>query len=446
MTPIFNKLKTDYPNNTEYYYNEAFLLQKQNKIKEAIKVYNDLEKQVGIQEDISNQKYKLFLEQSNAVAAENELLKLIETEPENLVYLNKLAQFYQANKQDEKTVSTFNKILEIEPENTLALISLADFYKSKGDEAQYKFYSKKAFSNTNLGIDAKISILYNYITLYQQKKIPNLDDAFEYAELLKEAHPQEAKAWAISGDLYYLADKIELAFQDYKKSLTLQQDVFTVWQQVFFIESDEKKYDDLVKDTEAAKELFPNQALVYFFNGLGNQQLKQNEKAIKAYETGVKMAVSMPALQAQFYSNLGETYNNMKNYEKSDANFDKSLVLDPNNQYVLNNYSYYLSLREEKLDQAKQMSLKSLVLSPDNPTYLDTFAWILYKSKNYKDALKTQEKAIKLSQTPSADMYEHLGDMYFQLNQKEEAKENWEKAKTAGGDIKALDKKIASGL
>ena len=103
-------------------------------------------------------------------------------------------------------------------------------------------------------------------------------------------------------------------------------------------------------------------------------------------------------------------------------------------------------INEEKLDQAKQMSAKSLELSPDNPTYLDTFAWILYKSKNYKDALKIQEKAIKLSKTPSAEMYEHLGDMYYQLNQKDDAKQSWEKAKTAGGNIESLNKKLASWL
>lgn len=443
---VFNKLKADYPANTEFYQNEAFLLMKQNKLKDAIKVFNDLEKQLGVQEEISNQKYKLYLDMSNAAGAENELLKLIESDEENLTYLNKLAQFYLFNKQEEKAVSAFNRILEIEPENTLALLSLADYYKSKGDEKQYKTYSKRAFSNPSLSIDAKISILYNFIALYQQKQIDNLDDAFEYAELLKKAHPEEAKSWAISGDLYYLSEREDEALVEYKKSLTFQQDVFTVWQQVFFIESDQKKYDDLVKDTETAKELFPNQGLVHFFNGFGNQQLKNYEKAVMSYETGVKITFGMPTLQAQFYSNLGESYNHLKNYEKSDLNFDKALELDPKNQYVLNNYSYYLSLREEKLEQAKQMSAKSLEISPDNPTYLDTYAWVLYKSKNYKEALKIQEKAIKLSENPSAEMYDHLGDMYFQLNQKEEAKEYWEKAKKAGGNVEELNKKLTKGI
>lgn len=443
---VFNALRKDYPNKSDYYYNEAFLLLKTNKVKDAIKVYDALEAQIGVQEDISNQKYKLYLDQSNAKAAENELIKLINSEPSNLVYLNKIAQFYQINKQGEKAVSTFEKILSIDPENTLALISLADYYKAEGNQEKYKFYSKKAFSNPELNIDAKISVLYNYIESFSRKQTEDLEDAKEYAALLRETHADDAKAFAISGDIYKLDEKPEEALLQYKKSLTLQQDIFTVWQQVFFIQSDLKKYDQLIEDTEAAKELFPNQALVYFFNGLAYQQTKKNEKAIKAYETGVKMSAGLPSLQAQFYSNLGESYNNLKDYEKSDKNFDKSLEIDPNNQYVLNNYSYYLSLREEKLDLAKKMSAKSLEISPDNPTYLDTFAWVLYKSKNYKDALKVQEKAIKLSENPSAEMYEHLGDMYYKLSQPEQAKEQWNLAIKAGGEEEKLQEKINNGL
>lgn len=443
---VFNSLRKDYPNNSDYYYNEAFLLLKSNKLKDAIKVYDALEEQVGVQEDVSNQKYKLYLDQSNATAAENELLKLIDSDKSNLLYLNKLAQFYQANKQGEKAVSTFEKILEIEPANTLALISLADYYKTAGNEEKYKFYSKKAFLNPDLGIDTKISVLYNYIELYSRKQIENLDDAQEYAELLRTSHPEEAKAFAISGDIYNLDEKPEEALVQYKKSLELQQDIFTVWQQVFFIQSDLKKYDELIEDTEKAKELFPNQALVYFFNGLAYQQKENTEKAINAYEKGVKMSAGLPSLQSQMFSNLGETYNDIKDYKNSDKNFDKSLEIDANNQYVLNNYSYYLSLREEKLEQAKEMSAKSLKLSPDNPTYLDTYAWILFKAKEYKEALKTQEKAIKLSKSPSAEMYEHLGDMYYKLNQKEEAKKQWQLAIEAGGNQEKLQEKLSTGL
>ena len=359
----------------------------------------------------------------------------------NLKYLNKLASFYLSNKNQDKAILIYDKILKIDPNDTNALMSLADYYKNKGNEEKYKYYAQKAFSNKNINVDTKITILYSYIQ-ESEKDSSKLDEAFEYVKILVKAHPKDAKGWAIYGDLFNIDEQQEKALEKYKKSLTLRQDIFSVWQQVFFIESDLKKYDDLINSTEEAKELFPNQTLVYFFNGLAYSQQKEYQKSNAAYEKGVKKAVNNPKLKAQFYSNLGENYNDLKEYEKSDENFEKSLEIEPDNQYVLNNYAYYLSLREEKLERAKEMSVLSLELSPDNPTYLDTYAWILYKNKEYKEAYKNQEKAIHLSEKPSAALYDHLGDMLYRMNKIDEAVNYWKKAKEQGDDSEELMKKI----
>lgn len=440
---VYKDLRTEKPNNVDYYYSEAFFLIKDGKNKEAIKVYNIIEQKIGVQEDITNEKYLIYLKQSKIEQAENELVKLSEAYPKNLKYLNKLASFHLANKQASKAIAIYEKILEKDPNDAKALMSLADYSRQQGDEEKYKEYSKKAFSNSNIGVDTKIAILYNYIQ-QSEKDSTKLKEAYEYAELLVEAHPEEAKTWAIFGDIYNIDKKPAKALEKYKKSLEIRKDIFSVWQQAFFIQSDLKMFDDLIESTEEAKELFPNQALLYFFNGLAYQQKKDLENSNLAYEKGLKKVVNNANLKSQFYSNLGENYNDLENYEKSDENFDKSLEQNPNNQYVLNNYAYYLSLRSEKLEKAKKLSLLSLDLSPDNPTYLDTYAWILFKNKEYKEAFKYQQKAIELSEKPSAALYEHLGDMLFKLNRVEEAVVNWEKAKQGGNNSEELQNKISN--
>jgi tetratricopeptide (TPR) repeat protein len=440
---VYKSLRTEKTNKTDYYYSEAFFLVKQGKNKEAIKVYNLIEQKIGVQEEITNEKYLIYLRGSNLEEAENELVKLKEAHPSNLKYLNKLASFHLANKQAEKAIVVYKTILEKDPNDAKALMSLADYSRNQGDEKKYSEYAKRAFSNKSIGVDTKIAILYNYIQ-ESEKDATKLKDAYEYAELLTEAHPEEAKVWAIYGDIYNIDQQPKKALENYKKSLELRKDIFSVWQQAFFIQSDAKQFDELIEYTEEAKELFPNQSLLYFFNGLAYQEKKNLEESNMAYEKGLKMVVNNPNLKSQFYSNLGENYNNLKNYNKSDENFDKSLELNPKNQYVLNNFAYYLSIRSEKLDQAKKMSLLSLDLSPDNPTYLDTYAWILYKNKEYKNAYKFQEKAIELSEKPSAALFEHLGDMLFQLDRVNEAVLNWEKAKSGGNNSKELQNKITN--
>ena len=48
-----------------------------------------------------------------------------------------------------------------------------------------------------------------------------------------------------------------------------------------------------------------------------------------------------------------------KEYESSDSLFELSLKINPSNPTVLNNYSYYLSLRGVDLEKAKEMSFNS---------------------------------------------------------------------------------------
>ena len=109
---------------------------------------------------------------------------------------------------------------------------------------------------------------------------------------------------------------------------------------------------------------------------------------------------------------------------------------------MLNNYAYYLSLRGEDLNKAKEMSLHAVELSPNNAVYLDTYAWVLYKLEDYQAAEAQMKKALNLLSAPDGTYFEHYGDILFKLNRKNEAVEYWERAKKAGGGSKLLDKKL----
>lgn len=438
---VYRSLRKDNRDTYDYYFQEAYYLIMSDDLKGAIEVYDEIESAVGVQPDASLQKHKIYARLNKPDQAVAELEKLIYAYPDELEFKNDLAEFYMVNGLLSQGVAVYEEILKIDPNNVYALTSLADYYKTQGEDEKALSYSKRAFANPDIPIDAKISVLYNYIKYYDQRKA-QIEDAFNLSDILIEAHPKEAKAYAIAGDLRNLDGKTEDALAYYYKSLELRKDVFTVWQQVFFINSDLAKFEELVKQTEEAKEYFPNQAIVYFFNGLGHQQVKAYDDAVKAYQRGLKMTGGNPELEAQFYSNLGDAYNDMKLYEDSDENFEKALELNPRNAYVLNNYSYYLSLRGENLQKAAEMSLLSNEISPNNSSFLDTYAWILYKDGKYKEAKEWQLKAIKAANTSSATLLEHLGDILYKLGDKEEAYVKWEEALKLGGGSDFLIQKV----
>ena len=119
----------------------------------------------------------------------------------------------------------------------------------------------------------------------------------------------------------------------------------------------------------------------------------------------------------------------------------RRLKTKANNDHVLNNYSYFLSLRKKDLDKALKMSTRLVAEHPENPTYLDTHGWVLYTDGQYKESKKFLEKASTLDN--DGTIVEHYGDVLFQLGDIEGAIIQWEKARTLGGASENIDKKIA---
>ena len=133
---------------------------------------------------------------------------------------------------------------------------------------------------------------------------------------------------------------------------------------------------------------------------------------------------------------------NMTDSISSPPKSAKALIYNEKNVFVLNNYSYYLSLRNENLEKAIEMSKKSNELSPDNASFQDTYAWILYQQKKYELSKKWLIKAYENGGELSPVITEHLGDAYFKLGDSSSALLYWQKAKNIGKGSKYLEQKI----
>jgi Tfp pilus assembly protein PilF len=163
---------------------------------------------------------------------------------------------------------------------------------------------------------------------------------------------------------------------------------------------------------------------------------------VQPFKDGKQFVFEDINLALGFCSNLGDVYNNLKEYEKSDKEFDKALELDPNNASVLNNYAYYLSLRKENLEKAEKMSKRTLELAPSSVSYIDTYGWILYQEQKYEEAKKYLEKAFEKGGNNRSAIVEHYGDVLYKMNDVDKAVENWQKSKALGNPSEILIKKI----
>ena len=437
---IYEEMMSNIPETDSYLYELAALYLYQNNLENALETYERAKKRFGVIEEVAYQKQQIYLKLGRTEEAIDEIKQLSNAYPTESVYVLDLAKLLLGNKQYPEVISTLKQLLEDDPTNAEASVMLSETYRQSGDNEKAMEALKVAFENPSLNFQAKLQLLGGYMSQLPNKDIEQL--AIELSEKITKAHPDESSGFAIAGDLYYqLGDKIKAA-DNYRRAINLDNSNFSLWQNAIQLELELGQYDSAISHSEEALEYFPNQAVLYYFNGTANLITKNYKKAIRSLDEGKKYASANPDLQSVFYGQLGDAYNSIGDNDKSDASYEAALEAKSDNDHVLNNYSYYLSLRKVKLEKALEMSSALVKTHPTNSTYLDTHAWVLYVLERYGEAAKYLKSAIE-DPNASGTIHEHYGDVLYQLGRKEEAVSAWENAKSLGGTTDLIDKKIA---
>jgi len=417
-----------------------------NQYAEAIKVLNEIEKISGPAPELSEQKRQYFTKMGKPDKAVEEIKKLNEAFPSDIDFILYLGQLYFEQKEYAKAKIEFEKALAIDAENGKIYFALADVTRVLKQDEQAFDYLRKAFGFSDVDIDLKVQVLLNLFEEFDRD--PALRKlALDLSETLTKIHPADAKSWAIRADFLYHGRDYQGAVIAYKKAIDTDEAAqkYTVWQQYLLSLLETQQFVLLASESQKAVGLFPNQPVPFFLGGVALLQEKQYDASIELLRAGAKVVYGNTQLESQFYASLGDAYNAISKHEESDLSYDRSLRLNPNNALVLNNYSYYLSLRKVNLAKAEEMSRKSLSLEPKNPSYLDTYGWILYQLGKYDDAKKYINDAIAATSGDNGTLLEHLGDILYKLGEQEQALQLWLRAKTAGNTSDFIDRKIAEG-
>ncbi len=439
---VYAGLFKEYPHNVDFGFKYASALLFNGKIQDAIKVYDRIEQEIGINADLTIEKERLWLRLGKIDKAAAEVEKLIEEDPKNIKNYSLLVELYQVNNMPDKAYETITRMQQIDSKSPYVYLALAEYYRSNNQKEKSFEQLRLAFASRELEQDLKIKIISSYLPLVQGNP-EMLDQALTLARIMSETNPTDAVALAIYGDFLVVDEKFEQARDQYQASLAIDDKNLIVWQQLVICQSQLQDSQGLLKSSGDALELFPDQSIFYLYNGIALSEAKRNEEAVKVLLAGSKLVVDNDIQLKEFYVRLADNYNTLKKYSESDENFEKALKLDSRNPLVLNNYAYYLSVRNENLEKAESMSKLSNELQPNEPSYLDTYGWILYMMGKYSDAKIWLQKAIDNGGASNGTILEHMGDVLFRLGEESSALDYWKRAKAAGDTSENIDKKIS---
>ncbi len=201
------------------------------------------------------------------------------------------------------------------------------------------------------------------------------------------------------------------------------------------------KLDELIAES-------PNSLDAYMAKGDLLRSQERYADSISVYETALKTLKEEKSEHWPIFFAIGTSFDKEGKWKEAEKNLKRSLELSPNQPDVLNYLGYSYLARGEKFSAAKELIEKAIKKRPGDPQIIDSMGWVLYLLKDYKQSVEYLERAVSMLPA-DVTVNEHLGDVYWRLGRKNEARFQWDRALTYSKDeavSKAIQKKLQDGL
>ncbi len=434
------KIKNE-PEKTEWEFKLAVTYFTMKKPSRAIKILEGIEKDKGFSEKITLLKASIYESEEKYELAREEIEKVMILFPEAIQFRIVAAELCLKSGDETAAANYYLEILEVDSLNIFALTNLTDYYRQQEDyENSYK-YLARSFGSKQIEVNRKMAILSYYLSDEEQSQRYS-EELSRVIEVMAETHPEESDVRLIAADFYIQTQNYPMAYSHLKEYLELQKGTYNIYMQSIMLANASGQDEELIYISTKALEQYPDSADIRFFRGIAYYQGNEFEALIANFEGVDYLKFSSAEYASQAKMLVAEAYYRCDDYAKSDSLFELLILEEPDNYMVLNNYSYYLAERGEKLDKAREWSSNVVKNNPDNATFLDTYAWVLYKLKAYEEAEKYILFALDKGGENDPEVNEHAGDIQRALGSYQIAESYYLKAIILGGDKEKLEMKI----
>lgn len=422
------------PDDINVLYNLGRLYETMKQPSEALKYYERITEDLQYDETVLQRMIEIYdgyKDYANESAAMEKLLSL---NPANTNLKFVIASTYLKIPDYENALRIYDDILSRDPKNREVQTEVIKiyFHQNRTDLAFEKF--GKLIDKDTVDFGSKIGIALAFYDAGREDQ-SSLSIAKSILENLRVAYKKE---WMPE---FYLAlidaqtNNISPE-ETFKKVLNEADTSSEAHVQVGFYYYEKNKFDEALNIFKHGAEQFPDDFRLNFLTGNTYYRQGKQLEALPYLEKAYKISES----DINTISTLGIIYDDLKMDAECEKLYEKALTLYPDNILLLNNYAYHLAERGIKLKEALEMSKKTIDKEPQNSSYLDTYGWIFYKLKDYKNALFFIDKAAKIG--PNATLYEHLGDICEAMGDIVKAVKFWNQSLKMEPDNKNVQVKV----
>lgn len=254
--------------------------------------------------------------------------------------------------------------------------------------------------------------------------------ATEQLEAMLRDNPTDAQAYYLLGSISMDQTNCAQAVDYLTKTLIFKPDFEPAYYDLANAELCANRSEEALSTLEKARQKFQPTFVLDYLTGLAYMHEKKFSQALNHFTLAeITAKTSEPTrLTPEFYFQFGAACERAGDLPQAEKYFEKCLQLSPNFDEAQNYLGFMFAEHGTNLDRARDLIEKALKAEPNNAAYLDSMAWVFFKLNQPKVALDYEQKAIHFSEQEDAEVYDHLGDIYAALGQKDKARDAWKKS------------------
>jgi tetratricopeptide (TPR) repeat protein len=338
------KMVTRFPSKQDPLFSLLDIYSRQEKYNDVISTLNRLEKRLGKNEQLSMEKFRIYLQMKDDKKAFQEIESLVQEYPMDMRYQVILGDVYLQNGKKQEAYDVYQKVLAAEPDNPMAIFSMASYYKQTGQEELYQQQLDTLLLNKKVTPDTKVGVMRQMIVENEQADKDSTQIIALFDRIMKQEQDDP---------------QIPMLYAQYLLSKNMEAESVPVLEQVVDLDPTnnaarmmligaavkKEDYKQIIKVCEPGIEATPDALEFYYYLAVAYNQAEKPDSVISICKRALehKTADGKKEIVSEFYSILGDMYHTQKQMKEAYAAYDSALVYNPSNIGALNNYAYYLS-------------------------------------------------------------------------------------------------------
>ena len=358
---------------------------------------------------------------------------------------------YSQSGQLEKAIAEYTKAISLKPKYKEAYESRASVYNQleQYDKATADYRKLIDIGGVGSGIyEIKLSQTANRLTESEQEIANNDRDIAEYTKNI-ESNPQDNFYYSRRADIYRHLKQYDLALADYNTAISIDPQSPHDYAKRGSLYHQLKQYDLALADYNTAISIEPtgytkyvHYAYIYSLRADNYRDLEQYDKAIADYSQTIAIS-KMPGatdsnIVPEAYNKRANIYKDLKQYDKAIADYSHTIANYPRDLFGVDTYAYrkradtYNEMKQHDKAIADYTKVLAIYSGPHHFGFeyriinlLNKRAATYRKLEQYDKAIADYTRVISMY-TEYADAHKNRGDVYYELGQIKQARENWE--------------------